>query len=89
MIDRAIAANLGEATYYGIDEDLDEDLEEDLYSDLDEEEAAEVEEQHAVGGFAAPLKSPTKAQQEKLMTFKEDLQRLQDWKLKTTGRTRR
>tara|TARA_B110000211_G_scaffold186280_1_gene211431 strand:- start:1337 stop:2641 length:1305 start_codon:yes stop_codon:yes gene_type:complete len=89
MIDRAIAANLGEATYYGIDEDLDEDL--DLYSDLneEEEEEAEVEEQHVVGGFAAPLKSPTKAQQEKLMTFKEDLQRLQDWKLKTTGRTRR
>jgi len=91
MIDRAIAANLGEATYYGIDEDLDEDLEEDLdlYSDLNEEEEAEVEEQHVVGGFAAPLKSPTKAQQKKLMTFKEDLQRLQDWKLKTTGRTRR
>jgi len=83
MIDKAINSALSESNYYGIDEDL----EEDMYSDLDEEELAEVEE-HAAGGYAAPLKSPTKAQQKKLMTFKEDLQRLQDWKLKTTGRTR-
>jgi len=85
MIDKAIAANVRESTYYGIDEDLEEDL--DLYSDLDEEELEDVEE-HAVGGYATSLKSPTKAQQKKLMTLKEDLQRLQDWKLKTTGRTR-
>ena len=68
-----------EENYYGIDEDM--------YADLDEEELEDVEE-HAVGGYATTLKSPTKAQQKKLMTFKEDLQRLQNWKLKTTGRTR-
>ena len=85
MFDKAINAAISESNYYGIDEDLEEDL--DLYADLDEKELEEVEE-HIVGGYAAPLKTPTKKQQEKLMTFKEDLQRLQDWKLKTTGRTR-
>ena len=80
MIDAAIDASLSESSYYGIDEDLEEEYTEDL-------EEEDVDE-HVVMGFAAPLKTPTKAQQEKLMTFKEDLQRLQDWKLKTTGRTR-
>jgi len=85
-IHKLLKETLNEKDYYGIDEDLEEDL--DLYSDLDEEEEAEVEEQHVVGGFAAPLKSPTKAQQNKLMTFKEDLQRLQDWHIRTAGRKR-
>mgnify|MGYP003633537770 FL=1 len=85
-IHKLLKETLNEKDYYGIDEDLEEDL--DLYSDLDEEEAAEVEEQHVVGGFAAPLETPTKAQQEKLMTFKEDLQRLQDWHIRTAGRKR-
>ena len=69
--------DIKELDYYGIDEELgsyDEDL--------------EGVEEHFVGGYATPLRTPTKAEQEKLMTFKEDLQRLQDWKLKTTGRTR-
>tara|TARA_R110001592_G_scaffold276171_1_gene543325 strand:+ start:1382 stop:2506 length:1125 start_codon:yes stop_codon:yes gene_type:complete len=85
-IHKLLKETLNEKDYYGIDEDLEEDL--DLYSDLDEEEAVEVEEQHVVGGFAAPLETPTKAQQEKLMTFKEDLQRLQDWHIRTAGRKR-
>ena len=88
-IHKLLKETLNEKDYYEIDEDLEWESEEDLdlYADLNEEEA-EIEEQHAVGGYATPLKSPTRAQQEKLMTFKEDLQRLQDWHIRTAGRKR-
>ena len=92
LVDRAIAAQMNEGDYYGIDEDLEEELEEEL----DEFSGA-----GAAGGVSAPLgkkangKTETASQRASRIKAAniytehvEHIRRLQDWHIKTAGRTR-
>ena len=74
--------DLFESDYYGIDEEPKKESLKDMLGDLEEDK--EVEE-HAVGGYALPLHG-TKKDLENNMRLKEEVQKLQDWKLKTSGR---